>query len=162
MPPPGNSVPRYHFVRNQGLGLVMPVYRAVLEEPAVRFAFNTRADELLRENGRVVGVRATDLRTGEVTEETLPQSNVLALLFEDGDRVLARPSGTEPKIKFYFEVRVQMEPDDTLASARERARGRIEALVHGDNYLVCIARFMVDCFIEQLLLHRWRRHHQTV
>ncbi|MDP7296597.1 MAG: FAD-dependent oxidoreductase, partial [Gammaproteobacteria bacterium] len=68
VPPPGNSVPRYHFVRNQGLGLVMPVYRAVLEEPAVRFAFNTRADELLRENGRVVGVRATDLRTGEVRE----------------------------------------------------------------------------------------------
>lgn len=68
VPPPGNSVPRYHFVRGQGLGLVMPVYRAILEEPAVRFSFNTRADELLREDGRVVGVRATDLRTGEVRE----------------------------------------------------------------------------------------------
>jgi len=68
VPPPGNSVPRYHFIRGQGLGLMLPIYRAVLEEPSVHFRFNTRADELIRRNGRVVGVRATDLRTGETLE----------------------------------------------------------------------------------------------
>ena len=68
VPPPGNSVPRYHFIRNQGLGLVMPVYRALLDEPAVRFRFNLRADELVRRDGRIVGVRATDLRSGEKLE----------------------------------------------------------------------------------------------
>lgn len=66
--PPGNSVPRYHFIRGQGFGLMMPIYRALLTEPAVQFRFNTRADELIRENDRIVGVRATDLRSGETLE----------------------------------------------------------------------------------------------
>jgi len=66
--PPGNSVPRYHFIRGQGFGLMMPIYRALLTEPAVQFRFNTRADELIRENDRIVGVRATDLRTDEALE----------------------------------------------------------------------------------------------
>jgi len=68
VPPPGNSVPRYHFIRGQGLGLMMPIYQAVLRESAVQFRFNTRADELIRENGRVIGVRVTDLRSGETLE----------------------------------------------------------------------------------------------
>jgi predicted oxidoreductase len=68
VPPPGNSVPRYHFIRGQGLGLMMPIYRAVLEQPTVSFRFNTRADELIRSDGRVTGIKATDLRTGETLE----------------------------------------------------------------------------------------------
>ncbi|MFQ5635586.1 MAG: FAD-dependent oxidoreductase [Gammaproteobacteria bacterium] len=68
VPPPGNSVPRYHFVRGQGLGLVMPIYRALLREPAVGFRFGTRADELIRRDGRIVGVRATELRSGKHLE----------------------------------------------------------------------------------------------
>lgn len=68
--PPGNSVPRYHFIRGQGLGLVMPIYAALLAEPSVRFRFNTRADELIRDGNRVVGVRATDLRSGATLELT--------------------------------------------------------------------------------------------
>jgi len=63
--PPGNSVPRYHFVQGQGLGLVMPIYRALIKEFRVGIRFNTRAEELIRENGRVIGILATDLRTGE-------------------------------------------------------------------------------------------------
>jgi len=35
---------------------------------------------------------------------TLPKSNVLAFTLEDGSRITARPSGTEPKIKFYFNL----------------------------------------------------------
>ena len=66
--PAGNSVPRYHFVRGQGLGLMMPIYNALLAEPAVHFRFNTRADELILRNGRVVGIKATDLRNGETME----------------------------------------------------------------------------------------------
>jgi predicted oxidoreductase len=66
--PPGNSVPRYHFIRGQGFGLMMPIYRAVLEEPGVQFRLSTRADELIHKNGRIVGVKATDLRSGEAIE----------------------------------------------------------------------------------------------
>jgi len=47
-----------------------------------------------------------DRRTGEVTGETQqPRSNVLAFYMADGSRITARPSGTEPKIKFYFNLK---------------------------------------------------------
>ncbi|CAN5768732.1 phospho-sugar mutase [soil metagenome] len=45
-----------------------------------------------------------NLKTGESYKLVLPQSNVLQFLLEDGSKVSARPSGTEPKIKFYFSV----------------------------------------------------------
>ena len=46
----------------------------------------------------------TDLRTGATSSTELPASNVLQFITEAGDKVSARPSGTEPKIKFYFSV----------------------------------------------------------
>ena len=46
----------------------------------------------------------TDLRTGATSSTDLPASNVLQFITEAGDKVSARPSGTEPKIKFYFSV----------------------------------------------------------
>jgi len=47
---------------------------------------------------------STDLITGTQTIIQLPKSNVLQFLTEDGTKISARPSGTEPKIKFYFSV----------------------------------------------------------
>ena len=47
----------------------------------------------------------TDLLTGATSSTELPASNVLQFITEAGDKVSARPSGTEPKIKFYFSVR---------------------------------------------------------
>ena len=44
----------------------------------------------------------TDLETGEKTDITLPVSNVLLFELEGGAWLAARPSGTEPKIKFYI------------------------------------------------------------
>ncbi len=46
--------------------------------------------------------QATDLITGETTVIELPKSNVLELLLGDRGSVIARPSGTEPKVKFYY------------------------------------------------------------
>ena len=44
----------------------------------------------------------TDMRTGETTPTGLPKSNVLYYKTEDGDVIVVRPSGTEPKVKFYY------------------------------------------------------------
>ncbi|MFT6818060.1 MAG: phosphomannomutase [Myxococcota bacterium] len=55
----------------------------------------------------------------------LPPSNVLAFYFSDGSRVLARPSGTEPKIKFYFELVVKMRSNGKLATAKRRAQPKL-------------------------------------
>ena len=48
---------------------------------------------------------AKNILTGEVTELTLPKSNVLAFYLENGCKAIVRPSGTEPKIKTYITAR---------------------------------------------------------
>ena len=55
--------------------------------------------------------------TGEEKVMKLPKSNVLIYHTEDGTKVAARPSGTEPKIKFYFSVQ---SPLDTVGNAIEK------------------------------------------
>lgn len=59
----GNSIPRFHMTHRRGLNLVRPLFREALRYPNVSFRFNTQAQQLIVENGRVAGVRATDLRT---------------------------------------------------------------------------------------------------
>ncbi len=61
--------------------------------------------------------------------EGLPASNVLALFLDDGTRILLRPSGTEPKIKFYFEIVHPLDQDEPLAQAETTARARMDRLV---------------------------------
>ncbi|MGB5377547.1 MAG: phospho-sugar mutase, partial [Muriicola sp.] len=46
---------------------------------------------------------------GKVSTINLPTSNVLIYTTEDGTRMAARPSGTEPKIKFYFSVNTSLD-----------------------------------------------------
>lgn len=48
-------------------------------------------------------------QTGEEWDISLPKSNVLQFVTEDGSLISARPSGTEPKIKFYFSVKENLE-----------------------------------------------------
>ena len=69
-----------------------------------------------------------DLRTGEVTPILvgmgIESSNVIQLILEDGSKVSARPSGTEPKIKFYVSVNAPLnKPEDfdaTLAALKAK------------------------------------------
>lgn len=51
----------------------------------------------------------TNLETGAKEEIDLPKSNVLQFYTADGSKISARPSGTEPKIKFYFSVKTKLE-----------------------------------------------------
>jgi phosphoglucomutase len=52
--------------------------------------------------------KGKDLKTGKEWEIKLPKSNVLQFLLADDTLISARPSGTEPKIKFYFSVNAKM------------------------------------------------------
>ncbi|SEW35690.1 phosphoglucomutase [Chitinophaga sp. YR573] len=53
--------------------------------------------------------KVKSLKTGDEQPIDLPKSNVLQFILEDGTKISARPSGTEPKIKFYFSVNQQLE-----------------------------------------------------
>lgn len=60
----GNSVPREHQPVGRGIGLVTPIYRACLELGNVDFAWNSKVEKLLTDDGRVVGVLVREIRTG--------------------------------------------------------------------------------------------------
>jgi phosphomannomutase len=81
---------------------------------------------------RVVAVNdyQAQLRTAGGVERplALPPSNVLAWELEGGGRVTLRPSGTEPKLKVYLELKEAPAPGEALATARTRGQARLEAL----------------------------------
>ena len=74
---------------------------------------NTPPTEIVGE--KVVEIRdyktseAKDLLTGKVTPIDLPKSDVLQFFTETGSKISIRPSGTEPKIKFYFSMKGKIE-----------------------------------------------------
>jgi phosphomannomutase len=58
----------------------------------------------------------------------LPPSNVLVYSLEGNRRVIVRPSGTEPKLKCYYEVREAVAGAEEVSAALGRARSAVEAL----------------------------------
>ena len=70
----------------------------------------------------------TDCKTGKTEKIDLPKSNVLQFFAEDGSKVTARPSGTEPLIKFYFGVKTKINSKAELKQAEEELNKKIEGL----------------------------------
>ena len=75
----------------------------------------------------------TDLQTGQNFVINLPKSNVLQFVTEDGSKISARPSGTEPKIKFYFSVNTKLESIEKFAETQQRARAKIQSIISEMN-----------------------------
>jgi phosphoglucomutase len=69
-----------------------------------------------------------NLKTGIDEKITgIPGSNVLQFFLADGSKITIRPSGTEPKIKFYFSIRETVSMD-TIPAAKSLIKTRLEAL----------------------------------
>lgn len=77
----------------------------------------------------VAGIRVTEMRDYLKGIEGLPKENVLKFLLEDGSWFCLRPSGTEPKIKFYFAVRGTSNEDAKarLSRLEESVLARVDA-----------------------------------
>ncbi|MCB9017846.1 MAG: phospho-sugar mutase [Paludibacteraceae bacterium] len=68
-------------------------------------------------------------RNGNVSKLVMPTtSDVLQIFTEEGDKISIRPSGTEPKIKFYVEVRGEMKSVADYEAANKKALDKIEAV----------------------------------
>ena len=77
-------------------------------------------------------LEAKDLATGDVTKIDLPaSSNVLQFILEDNSKITVRPSGTEPKIKFYMEVKVPFEKKEDWDKVNRLADEKIEKIAKG-------------------------------
>jgi len=69
-----------------------------------------------------------DLRTGEKSPISMEKSNVLQFITADGSKISARPSGTEPKIKFYFSVNMPLSGKLAYSETLQALKQKIEAI----------------------------------
>ncbi|HEY0992520.1 MAG TPA: hypothetical protein VGD80_35950, partial [Kofleriaceae bacterium] len=74
-----------------------------------------------------------DLARGE---GGLPPSDVLVVKLAGGRRVIMRPSGTAPKLKSYYEVRVEVVAGESIADARARALAELAGLRDAHQHLL--------------------------
>lgn len=72
---------------------------------------------------------AKNLLTNELEELNIPKSNVLIYYLEDGTKICARPSGTEPKIKFYFSVNENLEDVSQFENVNEQLDQKIQNII---------------------------------
>ncbi|MEF9941733.1 MAG: phospho-sugar mutase [Lachnospiraceae bacterium] len=95
----------------EGLAKIQTILTTLRKEPPTRIG----AYQVLRARDYETG-KIKDLRSGTETEIGLPSSNVLYYELEDAAWLCVRPSGTEPKIKFYYGIK-----GSSLEDANERA-----------------------------------------
>jgi phosphoglucomutase len=70
-----------------------------------------------------------DLITGKITSIDLPKSNVLIYQTANGTRIAARPSGTEPKIKFYFSVNTSLDAKENAGKVEAALDAKIQRII---------------------------------
>ena len=74
-----------------------------------------------------------NLSTGQTWEIKLPKSNVLQFVFANGDKISARPSGTEPKIKFYFSVNAKLNSAGEFDAMHGQLRDKMQRMIQEMN-----------------------------
>ena len=67
--------------------------------------------------------------TGETTTIDIPKSNVLIYHTEDGSKIALRPSGTEPKIKFYISVNTSLDNVSAFKETEQQLEAKIDAIL---------------------------------
>ena len=70
-----------------------------------------------------------NLQTGESWKLNLPKSNVLQFITAKGSKISARPSGTEPKIKFYFSVNTELKDKASFDSKYQMLQDKINGII---------------------------------
>jgi phosphoglucomutase len=71
----------------------------------------------------------TDVRTGKQTPISLEKSDVLQFITEDGSKISARPSGTEPKIKFYVSVNEPLPRKEDFDAVTQKLQDKVQGIV---------------------------------
>ncbi len=73
--------------------------------------------------------KGSNPQTGEEWKIELPKSNVLQFILADGSSISARPSGTEPKIKFYFSVNTKLNNATDFDKVNKEVDEKIKAVI---------------------------------
>ncbi len=125
---------RYGFSREAGISLVRQGKKGAEEIQAIMKEFRANPPRTIG-GSPVITIKdyetltATDAVSGNTVKIDMPvTSNVIQYFTEDGTKISVRPSGTEPKIKFYVEVRGKMESASDYARANNEADAKIEQI----------------------------------
>ena len=73
--------------------------------------------------------KGKDIMNAEEFEINIPKSNVLIYYLEDGSKICARPSGTEPKIKFYFSVNSALDTIENAVAIEKELDNKIAGII---------------------------------
>ena len=126
---------KYGFSREKGISVVRPGKSGADEIVAMMKNYRENPPSHLGGN-RVTAIKdysdlnCRNLIDGSVTKLDFPTtSNVLQFFTENGDKVSIRPSGTEPKIKFYVEVREDMKDKSEYEDLIGRAEDHIQQIL---------------------------------
>ena len=125
----------YGFSRERGVSVVRPGKTGAEEIVAMMKNFRENPPKELAGN-KVTCIKdysdlnCRNLVSGEVEKMNFPTtSNVLQFFTENGDKISIRPSGTEPKIKFYIEVREDMASKEDYEATVEKAEKHIDSIL---------------------------------
>ena len=125
---------KYGFSREEGISVVRKGKQGAEEIQAMMKQFRENPPKQLGGSDVTVvkdynSLAETNVATGEVSKLDFPcTSNVLQYFTADGTKVSVRPSGTEPKIKFYVEVHGTMQSAADYEKANADALAKIEAI----------------------------------
>ncbi len=125
---------KYGYSHEEGISVVRPGKSGAEEIQAMMRNFRSNPPKTLG-GSEVVTIKdydslnKTNVKEGTVEKMDMPVfSNVLQYFTEDGTKVSIRPSGTEPKIKFYIEVHDKMASAEDYDAANARAAEKIAAV----------------------------------
>ncbi|MEO0326131.1 MAG: phospho-sugar mutase [Myxococcota bacterium] len=122
----------YGLYRSRQLSRVLPGTHG---RAAIDATLRKAREAPLKSLGDVAVVATSDFATGErreadgtVSALRFPRANLVRFDLEGGHRAMLRPSGTEPKVKYYFDVRVEVAEGEALAAATSRGEALLDAI----------------------------------
>ena len=125
---------KYGYSHEEGISVVRQGKQGAEEIQAMMKGFRANPPKQLGGSDVITikdydSLNLTDVTTGTVTKLDMPTtSNVLQYFTADGTKISVRPSGTEPKIKFYIEVHGKMESAADYDKANADALAKIEVI----------------------------------
>ncbi len=124
----------YGLYREKLINIVRKGAEGANEIKAMMVAYRNNPPKSIN-NSKVVKINdyetlmSTDCISGEKSKIDLLKSDVLQFFLEDGSKISVRPSGTEPKIKFYFSVNTKLESADKFEEIEKLLNRRIEGII---------------------------------
>ncbi len=129
-----NIYKEYGFQRESAISVVKPGKSGADEIKAMMENFRQNppkelAGSPVKKVKDFKSLKQTCMKCGEVKDINMPETaNVIQWFTEDGTKVSVRPSGTEPKIKFYIEVKGDMKDASEYKKACDLANTKVEAI----------------------------------